>query len=161
LLKSALFTLCVPGTFALWLPWALSRTRWGARSAALEPVATWGWLALAFGLAIYLRCVWDFAAAGGGTPLPLDPPKRFVARGLYRHTRHPMYWGVGLCVLGHALLRAAPNLFVYLALLACAFAAFVLGFEERDLRRRFGADYERYRNEVPLLFWRLDPWKAH
>ena len=40
---------------------------------------------------------------GGGTPAPYDPPKNFVARGVYMRVRNPMMIGVILVLLGEAL----------------------------------------------------------
>ena len=31
-------------------------------------------------------------------------------------------------------------------------------FEEKELIKRFGADYENYRNEVPMLFPKFTPY---
>jgi len=40
--------------------------------------------ALVAGTAIYLRCDWEFAYCGFGTPAPIDPPGFSVSRGLNR-----------------------------------------------------------------------------
>jgi protein-S-isoprenylcysteine O-methyltransferase Ste14 len=38
-------------------------------------------------------------------------------------------------------------------------AAFVRGYEEPALRRRYGAQYEAYRRAVPGWWPRLRPWR--
>ena len=61
------------------------------------------------GAILGLACVLLFVMAGRGTPVPLDPPRRFVAVGPYRYVRNPMYVG-GLGILlgtGLALRSAA------------------------------------------------------
>jgi protein-S-isoprenylcysteine O-methyltransferase Ste14 len=81
----------------------------------------------------------------GGTP-----ELRVV--GLHRIVRHPTYAGWFL------VLWAAPTMTVGHAFLAAALTSYVLvaiRFEERDLVRVHGAEYERYRREVPMLVPRL------
>jgi hypothetical protein len=78
LLKNLLFTLVVPGTISVYVPLLLARNRPSASGLVFL-------LALALlvvGSAIYLWCVWDFAAFGRGTPAPIDAPKKLVVRGL-------------------------------------------------------------------------------
>ena len=65
-LKTALFTVAMPGTFAVLLPIVLA----GDRTAATG--ATFG-LALplfALGIVLYLRSAWDFAVYGVEPPHP-------------------------------------------------------------------------------------------
>jgi len=107
------------------------------------------------GASIYLRCAWDFAFAGRGTPAPIDPPKELVVRGLYRYVRNPMYVGVLSVVVGQAIWFEARGLFAYAALCFLLFFAFVVLYEEPALRRKFGESYERYCNEVPRWIPRL------
>ena len=87
-LKTTLFTVVVPGTFAVLFPILLAGDRTAASGATLG-------LALflfALGSSLYLRSAWDFAVFGRGTPAPIDAPKRLVTRGFYRYTRNnPMY----------------------------------------------------------------------
>jgi protein-S-isoprenylcysteine O-methyltransferase Ste14 len=103
---------------------------------------------------IYLWCAWDFATAGRGTPLPQDPPRALVARGLYRFSRNPMYVGVVTAVLGQALWARSAGIAAYAAVLVAMFHLRVVMFEEPVLRRSFGAEYDRYTAEVPRWFGR-------
>jgi len=87
---------------SLWI-WIVPR--WFARGAPLLP--SWGVLPVLLmiaGGAVMLKCVWDFAWTGRGTPAPFDPPRRLVVAGLYRFVRNPMYVGMGLFLAGEALL---------------------------------------------------------
>ena len=141
-LKNALFTVIVPGTFGVIIPYRIGFRRasadlpWGLHYVGL--------FLLAVGGAIYFRCVWDFAHTGRGTPAPIDAPKVLVVRGLYQYVRNPMYLGVLLIVLGWTVYFASFGVFVYGACLAVAFHLFVIFVEEPSLRRRFGGSYERY-----------------
>ena len=85
-LKNLLFTIFVPGVVGVWVP-----LRFFVRPLAMPETWTWRQLVamplLVAGVAIYARCVWDFAFTGRGTPAPIDAPKVLVAKGLYRHVR--------------------------------------------------------------------------
>ena len=108
-----------------------------------------GVVPIAIGLACYLWCAWDFATAGQGTPGPWDAPRRFVARGLYRIVRNPMYIGVVLILLGESIVFKSLSLLIYAALVWVAFFLTVVGYEEPTLTKRFGATYEEYCRTVP------------
>src|SRR5260370_35088021 len=94
LLKNLLFTVFVPGTVAVVIPYRIaSRTGPGLVLEGARPLSAAPLFLL--GAAIYFWCLWDFAVTGRGTPAPIDPPKHLVGRGLYRRVRNPMY----LCLL--------------------------------------------------------------
>jgi protein-S-isoprenylcysteine O-methyltransferase Ste14 len=101
-----------------------------------------------------------FVTEGLGTPAPVAPPQRLVVGGLYRYVRNPMYVAVLSCVVGQALLFGRASLWVYGALVTVAMVAFVRLYEEPNLARRFGADYEAYRRAVPGWLPRLRPWRG-
>ncbi len=148
LLKNLLFTLCVPGFVVGWVPlhWFERRPRWPEAWGAPE------WLGAAFfvlGAVAFLHCQWLFFNRGEGTPAPIDPPRRFVRRGLYKWVRNPMYLAVFLLVGGEAAFLRSPHIAVYLVCLVCLIQVFVVLYEENSLRFRFGAMYEDYRRDVP------------
>jgi len=153
-LRALIFTLVAPVTVGGLAPW------WLAQRAMPEDWGAWrhaGWPLLLAGAAAYLACVRDFVRRGGGTPNPLDPPLRFVATGLYRHVRNPMYVGVGLVIAGQACLHQSRAPLLYLLALWPLFHAFVTRYEEPHLRRLFGAAYEDYLRRVPRWLPRLRP----
>jgi protein-S-isoprenylcysteine O-methyltransferase Ste14 len=94
-------------------------------------------------------CAWNFAAVGNGTPGPWDAPSHVVAAGPYRWVRTPIYVAALVTVLGEAWLFTSPRLLAYAGAMAVFFHAFITGYEERTLRRRFGRSYLEYRNAVP------------
>jgi protein-S-isoprenylcysteine O-methyltransferase Ste14 len=112
------------------------------------------------GAAVMLRCVFDFAWTGRGTPAPFDPPRRLVVRGLYRYVRNPMYVGMAVFLVGEAI--ALPEvrrpMLLLLAALAVIVNLFILFYEEPTLRRLFGADYEAYCRAVRRWIPRLRPF---
>ena len=143
-LKNVLFTLVVPGTVAVTVPLLIA--------ADLPPASGLRFLIAAAlvvaGTAIYLWCVWDFAAFGRGTPAPIDAPKRLVVRGLYRYVRNPMYVGVLTVISGWIVMFGATALLAYALCLWITVHLFVIFYEERRLGQLFGAEYQDYRARV-------------
>lgn len=148
LLKNVLFAIAVPGTVAALVPY-LILSRNGTvpiPGSGLRPAL--GLLLIVVGACVEARCIFDFGAVGRGTPVPFDPPKRLVVRGLYRYVRNPMYLSVLLILFGEAVLFASRALLSYAVSMAVVFHLFVRLYEERALRVKFGADYERYCHSV-------------
>src|SRR5256885_13189435 len=52
-----------------------------------SPILGWHLVPMILGAAIMIRCCWDFAWTGRGTPAPFEPPRRLVITGLYRRVR--------------------------------------------------------------------------
>jgi protein-S-isoprenylcysteine O-methyltransferase Ste14 len=119
-----------------------------ARPAVMGPAQIVGMVAATAGSALAVWCVVAFALIGGGTPAPIDAPRRLVVRGPYRYVRNPMYLGAGLALAGAALFYRSLALLGYLAVFWSAAHVFVLAYEEPTLTRRFGAEYEAYRRTV-------------
>jgi len=137
-LKNLLFTVIVPGTVAGYLPYYLTEGQRGTGQWTLA-LPLFG-----IGLAIYAWCVWDFARYGRGTPAPIDAPKRLVVRGLYRHSRNPMYLGVLMFIAGWVVLTHEVRLLIYLPIVFIIFNCFILFYEEPALERTFGQEYRDY-----------------
>src|SRR5918997_1878895 len=98
LLRALVVSTLFLGLFVWFIP------RWIA-GGAFEPHWNAAAIAvLAAGAAIMARCIWDFAWTGRGTPAPFDPPRRLVIKGFYRWVRNPMYVGMGIFLIGEALL---------------------------------------------------------
>lgn len=143
-LKNLLFTVIVPGTVAVYVPWFLSSRdgRGTVLSWHAPQVLALGPLLL--GSAIYFWCLWNFAVYGRGTPAPIDAPKHLVVRGLYRYIRNPMYVGVFLVVAGWALFFQSPIILIYGVCVAVGFHLFIVFYEEPILRKKFGESYICY-----------------
>jgi protein-S-isoprenylcysteine O-methyltransferase Ste14 len=113
---------------------------------------------LALGGVLFVASLQRFATEGRGTLAPWDPPRRLVVRGPYRFVRNPMISGVVLVLLGEALvLRSRPHLLWALIFLGIN-AVHIPLLEEPLLAARFGADYQKYRRNVPRLLPRLRPY---
>ena len=100
-----------------------------------------------------------FARVGRGTIAPWDPTTRLVVLGPYRHVRNPMISGVLAILLGEAAIFASVPLLLWFAGVFAVNALYLPLVEEPGLRKRFGADYDAYRANVPRWLPRLSPWE--
>lgn len=154
LLRTAIFAGVVMSIAVWFLP------RWlhgGTLPPRTNPA---GYALMLVGALIAVRCFWDFAWRGLGTPAPFDPPRRLVVSGLYRWVRNPMYLGMILIILGESILYSAIRwpLLVTVAIFWLATTLFVFFYEEPTLRSLFGADYVAYCAAVRRWIPRLRPF---
>jgi protein-S-isoprenylcysteine O-methyltransferase Ste14 len=77
-----------------------------------------------------------------------------LTQGIYARIRHPRYVEVILGLLGWALFTNYLALYLLVALLV-PLIYLVVVLEERELRDRFGAEYEDYCRSVPRFLPRL------
>lgn len=154
-LKSLLFLLVAPGTVLVLVPYWLLRSDVLTISLPLGAFRWFGLLPAITGLTILLWSFWAFAFYGRGTPSPSDPPKVFVAEGLYRFVRNPMYVGVLLILIGEVFLFQSPLLIFFSIAVFLAFHLFVVFYEEPRLHDQFGDSYARYLREVPRWIPRI------
>jgi protein-S-isoprenylcysteine O-methyltransferase Ste14 len=150
LFKTAIFTVCVPGVVAIWIPYRLAGA--GEIREILENASQMrlysGILFFLIGTVAYLWCAWDFSVKGLGTPAPIDAPKRLVINGLYRYVRNPMYLSVEYLISAQCIVRSSHPVYYYLIFFAVSAHLFVLLYEEPYLRRLFGEQYEDYCRNV-------------
>ena len=139
-LKNVIFTICVPGSVTVWIPWLWLRA-WHRGTMISSLLAA---PLIVVGVSLLLICIWDFGTSGEGTPFPLDPPRNLVRGRLYKATRNPMYIGVVLILLGEAVGFESRFLLEYSVVVAIGFHLFVLVVEEPSLRHKFGESYAAY-----------------
>jgi protein-S-isoprenylcysteine O-methyltransferase Ste14 len=109
------------------------------------------------GVSVYRRVRKEFGAAnfsGQAEMRPAEFEQKLVTTGLHARLRHPIYLAHLCTLLGWTV---GSGLAVNYALLAFALVtgAVMIGLEERELARRFGEDYARYRRQVGALIPRL------
>jgi protein-S-isoprenylcysteine O-methyltransferase Ste14 len=135
-----------------------SAVRGGILSAALFPslrIVAWTGVALvAIGLSY---AVWARLHLGKlwSARVTLKTEHRIIKTGPYTITRHPIYTGMLLALVGTVLVRDTVVGLIGFALIATGFVL-KLRQEERMLTAHFGDDYRDYRREVPALIPR--PW---
>ena len=130
----ALFTLALPAALAWWAH--------GTAPAVTVPAlhAPWaGWMLVAFGLSLLAAGAIALVVHGRGLPMNPYPPPVYVERGVYRYLAHPMYVGFAIACWGVSLAAgSASGLWLVSPMVALGATALVLGYEQQDLRRRFG-----------------------
>lgn len=158
---TAVFFIVGPGVVAGLVPWLISG--WQVRGP-LSPFAivriAIGGLLLVLGIVVLVRAFARFAMEGRGTPAPIAPPERLVVGGEYRFVRNPMYVALIMAVLGQAMIFGSLGLLVYALAMWAITAAFVRWYEEPVLLKRYGDEYERYRQAVRAWVPRLHPWET-
>ncbi len=135
--------------FVLLWGWLVLRVR------VLDPVLLPAWTELpgiifmALGASVALVCAGIFVARGRGTPAIFDPPTQFVAIGPYRYVRNPMYLGAWMVLIGLGLYLRSVSILLFTLPWLLLIHLFVVGYEEPNLRSRFGGTYEDYCRAVP------------
>jgi protein-S-isoprenylcysteine O-methyltransferase Ste14 len=131
--------------------------RWRVRTG--YPVGIIYWLLAAPTLRSILICA-GVSAVGlvirGAAAGHLRKDQTLAITGPYARTRNPLYLGSAFIAAGFAV---AGRSWWAGALVAAYFAVFyyaVMRNEADDLRKRFGAAFEKYAARVPLFFPRLD-----
>lgn len=136
ILYSAAFLAVLP--LAL-IAWAAAT----ARIVRLPPVTSFplGVFLNTLGAFLLLWGMRDLWVHGGGLPMNADPPPRYVDRGVYRLLPHPIYTGFCLLCVGVSIsLGSASGLWLISPLVMLGCTALVLGYENHDLRERFGRE---------------------
>lgn len=100
---------------------------------------------------------------GRGLPFELfgkavHPTRVLVTAGPYAYVRNPMVIGELFILLGVAFLARSPSGLLLVPLSTALVYLYLAEFEEKGLVRRFGADYEDYRRNVPAMVPRLTPY---
>ena len=136
--------------YFFWAPYAVVVFRVGPEVQLPDGIVVLGVGLTALGIAL---AMWAVITLGRHYDLVLEihAGHQLVRRGPFRWTRHPVYTGLivhfaGACLAtGNLLLAAGTVLVTIPAFVARARA------EERLLREEFGAEYDRYVDEVPML----------
>ncbi len=111
------------------------------------------------GLSLIIRTISLFHNIGKGTLAPWDPPKEFVATGVYLYTRNPMISGGLLALLGEVLVFGSIYLLIWWCVFFVAKNIYFIFHEEPEMEKRFGQKYLAYKNNVPRWIPRVKAWK--
>jgi protein-S-isoprenylcysteine O-methyltransferase Ste14 len=136
--------------YFFWVPYVVIWLRPGPDVAIDEALRWLGVVMSVVGIAFSL---WAMATLGRHYDLVLEVHQdhELVRRGPYALVRHPVYTGLALHFAGACL--ATGNLLLIAGTLLVSYPSFYARAraEERLLRDQFGAEYETYAREVPML----------
>jgi protein-S-isoprenylcysteine O-methyltransferase Ste14 len=111
-----------------------------------------GIVTIMFGAVLVFWSIFLFETRGRGTPNPLMPPRDLVISGPYRISRNPMYTGGFLVILGQSLIYNSLGLVLVSLIFIIVINFHLILFEEPELKKRFGAQYEDYTKKVSRFF---------
>jgi protein-S-isoprenylcysteine O-methyltransferase Ste14 len=90
-----------------------------------------------------------------GTPVPFDPPPKLITNGLYAYIRNPMLLGMFIFMLGLGILFGSLSfIFIFTPLFIVINVFYIKAIEEKEMEKKFGAEYLEYKKRVPMFF----PW---
>lgn len=129
-----LFVFVIPAGLVVWAHSAGS-------NVGFPPVLAvgWGWALVVAGAVLTASGMLSLWIFGKGLPMNAYPPPLYVTRGAYRFLRHPIYVGFSLLWIGASLASgSAAGLWLVCPVAVLSCAALVFGYENIDLRERFG-----------------------
>ena len=85
--------------------------------------------------------------------------QNLAVSGPYSYTRNPLYLGSFLLGVGFTIASGVWWLALIFVVLFLGIYLPVMRVEAEDLTAMFGADFEEYKENVPLFFPRLTAWK--
>ncbi len=118
-----------------------------------------GYIFILFGTHIIIRTIRMFHTIGKGTLAPWDPPKEFIAQGIYLHSRNPMITGGLITLLGEVFVFGSGHILAWWLIFFTVKTIYFIYHEEPELEKRFGNSYVEYKNNVPRWIPRMKPWK--
>ncbi len=128
------FVVAVPVALAAWA----HASRNAVQLAVLHSPGFGAGLA-GIGIAMTLAGMISLWRDGGGLPMNVFPPPRFVDRNVYGVVPHPIYAGFVIACAGVSIFcGSASGLWLVTPAVALGCSALVLGYELPDLRKRFG-----------------------
>ncbi len=95
------------------------------------------------GLVGLIYTIMLFHYEGEGTLAPFDPPKNFVAKGMYSYCRNPMIISLVIMVIAEAIFFNSLIILLYALSFFFTKTLYFIYHEEPQLVKRFGASYER------------------
>ena len=101
------------------------------------------------GLISTLLIVNEHMKTGRVTPLAVEKPLKFIAKGIYQYSRNPMYITILLTFFGGWLFFGHFLLLIYVLLALLAVNLIVIYKEEPELKKIFGKEYLNYCQKVP------------
>jgi len=110
----------------------------------------WGYFGILFillGIYLNLAVWWNFKKVKT-TEKVYKFPSTFITSGVFRISRNPMYLGMVLILLGESILLGSIISFLFPILLFILINKFTIPIEEKNLEKKFGLKYKKYKKKV-------------
>lgn len=104
-----------------------------------------------FEVGLFARLTRDLGAARLVGKTELSGGGAIVRHGIYAQLRHPRYLGSWLAILGAGVLAGTGVLWIVAAAWTALMLLAIL-LEEREMRERFGPEFQEYAREVARFF---------
>jgi len=112
-------------------------------------------LPLIIGAALALGTIYSFIKASG-SPVPINPPKKLITTGLNSQIRNPMLLGWIIVLFGVGiLLNSISLIFIFTPLFICLNVLYLKTIEEKEMEKKFGKAYLKYKKNVPMFIPKL------
>ncbi|UCF62459.1 MAG: isoprenylcysteine carboxylmethyltransferase family protein [Anaerolineaceae bacterium] len=142
-------TILVPCIIHFLVPYLILQATSESAPSQLGLIEVGSVILAVIGISMVIWVSITFVRRGKGTAAPIVPPKEFVAIGLFRFVRNPMYVGLLLVIFAEAVFFRSAWILLYGSLLWLATHSYTVLIEEPELERRFGATYRNYRSTTP------------
>jgi len=141
ILYGLLFVTVIPFLLILWAKYTGNIVK-----LPLPENLLFGYILLIAGALFVFSGMWNLWRFGHGLPMNAFPPKRFVKKGIYAFTKHPIYSGAVMISFGLSVVtRSASGFWLVSPLFTIMIVAYVVGFENERTRIIFGAqDYKTF-----------------
>ena len=117
-----------------------------------------GFIIIISGLFLMFRTISTFIKIGKGTLAPWSPTRKLVVAGMYKYVRNPMIIGVLTVLIGESIIILSLNIFIWAVIFFIINNIFFLLYEEPDLVKKFGDEYQEYKKNVPRRIPRWTPF---
>ena len=119
------------------------------------PINLLSLIPLVIGAILALWTVCTFIKAKG-SPVPRNPPKELVTTGLYSRVRNPMLLGWFLMLFGLGILLSSVSLiFIFTPIFILLNILYVKTIEEKEMEKKFGEQYLKYKKSIPMFIPRF------
>ncbi len=118
-----------------------------------------GILFLIIGGSTAFRAIQDFGIDTASMVYVYFPEDaKIIENNLYFMVRHPMYLAVFLVSFGSFIFYFSTYSLILLIITLLSFYRHIVFVEDRELKERFGEDFEEYVNKTPAIFIRPHNW---
>ncbi|MFC2008352.1 methyltransferase family protein [Chloroflexota bacterium] len=112
-------------------------------------------LPLIIGATLILPTIYSFIRASG-SPVPFNPPKNLITTGFNSQIRNPMLLGWIIMLFGVGiLLNSISVIFIFAPLFICLNYVYLKTIEEKEMEKKFGEAYVKYKESVPMFIPRF------